>query len=204
MKLIITPTGTIMEVYNQKTKENRGIPIFMLPPTVRSVQSAFNSLCVELRQLRYPTRIICDALWRVQQCDERWLVIDLLPPFSPAPSRRPRLRNRRSCPRHDPDTWPPKVPGAGSAQFYRFSSLVLCLVRFCLEQRPRYPWQKMVRAFDGFSQSKQQTAIEQLTRAIFVAEKLPTRFSLLLICIIKHYILLLLQTNKPSVIKILI
>ena len=82
--------------------------------SVSSVQNAFNSLCVELRQLRYPARIMCDALWRVQQRDERWLVIDLLPALSPASQRRPRQPPRRPCPRHDPDTWPPKPP-AGSA-----------------------------------------------------------------------------------------
>ena len=71
-----------------------------------SVQNAFNSLCVELRQLCYPARIIRDALWRVQQRDSRWQVIDLLPMFAPASAKKQNSRR----PRPTLDSWPSKRP----------------------------------------------------------------------------------------------
>ena len=79
--------------------------------SIHSVQNAFNNLFVELRQLKYPTHIIRNALWRVQSVDSRWQNIDLFPNSAPS-ARRPHHRHRsRSRPRFQLKTWPAKSSG---------------------------------------------------------------------------------------------
>jgi hypothetical protein len=80
--------------------------------TTHSVQNAFNLLCVELKQLRYPTKVIVNALWRVQEKDERWRVIDTVPEFSLASRKKHKCR---SPVRQPLDSWPPRVPCPSSA-----------------------------------------------------------------------------------------
>lgn len=75
--------------------------------SVHSVQKAFNNLFVELRQLKYPTHIIRNALWRVQSTDPRWQNIDLLPGSVPS-YWRSHHRLRRPRARVHPKSWPAK------------------------------------------------------------------------------------------------